>query len=66
MIPNDLLDMKLRDVSNLLCEQLIDNKKNGIDVAGATLEGTNTIDGKRVQLCITLTKKPTGDWNQWV
>jgi len=56
MDPNNFLDLSVQEVSDLLCEQLQENRKDGKCYAGAVCLGTNKIDGKRVHLSIILSE----------
>ena len=57
MDPNNFLDLTVQEVSDILCEQLQENRKDGKCYAGAVCLGTNKIDGKRVHLSIILSEK---------
>lgn len=53
----EFLDMTVRQVSDLLCNELTAKIREGmVPVAGASLLGTNPCDGSRVRLTVTLSE----------
>ena len=54
----EFLDMTMRQVSDLLCKELMLKKRDGdvVPIAGASLLGTNPCDGSRVRLTVTLSE----------
>ena len=54
----EFLDMPVRRVSDLLCQELTERIKNGeAPIVGASVEGTNPCDGSRVVLEVRLSQK---------
>ena len=54
----EFLDMPVRRVSDLLCQELTERVKDGkAPIVGASVEGTNPCDGGRVTLTVTLAEK---------
>ena len=54
----EFLDMPVRRVSDLLCQELTERVKDGkAPIVGASVEGTNPCDGSRVTLTVTLAEK---------
>ena len=60
--PSDFLDMKVRDVSDLLCKELTAKVNEGmVPLAGASLLGVNPCTGGRVKLTVTLSEVKEDD-----
>ena len=54
----EFLDMPVRRVSDLLCQELTERIKDGkAPIVGASVEGTNPCDGSRVVLEVRLSQK---------
>jgi len=56
MNTKEFLELKVQDISDMLCEKLVENLKKGKNYAGATCQGINNIDGKPVHLSIILSE----------
>ena len=48
--------MRLQDISDILCEKLVENKQDGRCYSAAACIGVNNVDGKRVHLSIVLSE----------
>ena len=56
MLTGDFLKCTVQEVSDMLCEKLIENKDEGKMYAGASCIGINNIDGKQVHLSIIISE----------
>ena len=57
LLDRDVLEMKLKEVSDLLSCRYDDNVRVGIPEAMLVLDGTSPTTGKRMELVVTLREK---------
>lgn len=57
LLDHDVLEMKLKDISDLLSCRYDENVRVGVPEAMLVLDGTSPSTGKRMELVVTLREK---------
>lgn len=57
LLDQDILEMKLREISDILSCQYDKNVRMGVPEAMLSLDGTSPTTGKRMELIVTLREK---------
>ena len=57
LLDRDVLEMKLREISDMLSCRYDENVRVGVPEAMLVLEGTSPTTGKRMELIVTLREK---------
>ena len=57
LLDHDVLEMKLKDISDLLSCRYDENVRVGVPEAMLVLDGTSPSTGKRMELIVTLREK---------
>ena len=57
LLDRDVLEMKLREISDMLSCRYDENVRVGVPEAMLVLEGTSPSTGKRMELIVTLREK---------